>query len=169
MNAKTTLLALSVLTGMSMAAVTTVMYFEDGKYTKGEIAPIGWFPYKSPEKNNTVDIDTATTKTYKEITATVSKTVESSAGVSLAWKAKDAAIDLSAFKGMGVCLTYTATADFRMDLKQSNVADFNYHGVNVAAQSSMETVYFPFADFEQEDWGHESAQSCFADRYPVQL
>ena len=156
MNAKISTLALAALTGMSMAAVTTVMYFEDGKYTKGEIAPIGWYPYKSPEKNSTVSIDTATTKTYKEIVATVSKTVESSAGVSLAWKAKDAAIDLSAFKGMGVCLTYTATAEFRMDLKQTTVADYNYHGVIVPAQSAMETVYFPFADFEQEDWGDET-------------
>lgn len=151
---KLSMLALAALTGMSMAGVTTVMSFVDGKYTKGEIPPAGWYPYKSPEKSTAVDIDTATTSTSKRITAIVSKTVESSAGVSVAWKAKDAAIDLSAYKG--VCLTYKSTFDFRMDFKQSSVKDYNYNGVIVPAQSSLDTLFIAFADAKQEDWGDET-------------
>jgi VCBS repeat-containing protein len=154
MNMKLSMLALAALTGMSMAGVTTVMSFVDGKYTKGEIPPAGWYPYKSPEKSTAVDIDTATTSTSKRITAIVSKTVESSAGVSVAWKAKDAAIDLSAYKG--VCLTYKSTFDFRMDFKQSSVKDYNYNGVIVPAQSSLDTLFIAFADAKQEDWGDET-------------
>lgn len=151
---KFSMLALAALTGMSMAGVTTVMSFVDGKYTKGEIPPAGWYPYKSPEKSTAVDIDTSTTSTSKRITAIVSKTVESSAGVSVAWKAKDAAIDLSAYKG--VCLTYKSTFDFRMDFKQSSVKDYNYNGVIVPAQSSLDTLFIAFADAKQEDWGDET-------------
>lgn len=151
---KLSMLALAALTGMSMAGVTTVMSFVDGKYTKGEIPPAGWYPYKSPEKSTAVDIDTSTTSTSKRITAIVSKTVESSAGVSVAWKAKDAAIDLSAYKG--VCLTYKSTFDFRMDFKQSSVKDYNYNGVIVPAQSSLDTLFIAFADAKQEDWGDET-------------
>ena len=154
MNTKLSMLALAALTGMSMAGVTTVMSFVDGKYTKGEIPPAGWYPYKSPEKSTAVDIDTSTTSTSKRITAIVSKTVESSAGVSVAWKAKDAAIDLSAYKG--VCLTYKSTFDFRMDFKQSSVKDYNYNGVIVPAQSSLDTLFIAFADAKQEDWGDET-------------
>ena len=154
MNMKFSMLALAALTGMSMAGVTTVMSFVDGKYTKGEIPPAGWYPYKSPEKSTAVDIDTSTTSTSKRITAIVSKTVESSAGVSVAWKAKDAAIDLSAYKG--VCLTYKSTFDFRMDFKQSSVKDYNYNGVIVPAQSSLDTLFIAFADAKQEDWGDET-------------
>lgn len=151
---KLSMLALAALTGMSMAGVTTVMSFVDGKYTKGEIPPAGWYPYKSPEKSTAVDIDTSTTSTSKRITAIVSKTVESSAGVSVAWKAKDAAIDLSAYEG--VCLTYKSTFDFRMDFKQSSVKDYNYNGVIVPAQSSLDTLFIAFADAKQEDWGDET-------------
>ena len=154
MNMKLSMLALAALTGMSMAGVTTVMSFVDGKYTKGEIPPAGWYPYKSPEKSTAVDIDTSTTSTSKRITAIVSKTVESSAGVSVAWKAKDAAIDLSAYKG--VCLTYKSTFDFRMDFKQSSVKDYNYNGVIVPAQSSLDTLFIAFANAKQEDWGDET-------------
>ena len=154
MNMKLSMLALAALTGMSMAGVTTVMSFVDGKYTKGEIPPAGWYPYKSPEKSTAVDIDTSTTSTSKRITAIVSKTVESSAGVSVAWKAKDAAIDLSAYEG--VCLTYKSTFDFRMDFKQSSVKDYNYNGVIVPAQSSLDTLFIAFADAKQEDWGDET-------------
>ncbi|MBR2306452.1 MAG: tandem-95 repeat protein [Fibrobacter sp.] len=154
MNMKFSMLALAALTGMSMAGVTTVMSFVDGKYTKGEIPPAGWYPYKSPEKSTAVDIDTSTTSTSKRITAIVSKTVESSAGVSVAWKAKDAAIDLSAYEG--VCLTYKSTFDFRMDFKQSSVKDYNYNGVIVPAQSSLDTLFIAFADAKQEDWGDET-------------
>ena len=94
---------LCALVGSAYAASATVMSFEGGEYVKGEIAPLGWYPYKTPEKGNTASIDTATAKTYKYIEAMVSKTTESSAGVSLNWKANDKAIDLSAYKG--ICAT----------------------------------------------------------------
>lgn len=155
MNTKLSMLALAALTGMSMAAVTTVMSFEDGKYKKGEIPPYGnWYTYADSTHGATAKI--ATTTEAMEFTASIKKDKQTYAGTGFGWAAKDAAKDLSAFKGMGVCLTYTSTEKFRMDLKQSSIKDGNFNGVIVPAQSTMETVFFPFADFEQEDWGDKT-------------
>lgn len=156
MNTKLSMLALAALTGMSMAGVTTVMSFEDGKYKKGEIPPFGnWYSYTSGKG---ASIDTATTNTAKTFSAIVSKTTETSAGMGFAWAKNDGVIDLSEFEGMGVCLTYTASAIFRMDFKQSDIPKEkpNYNGVIVPKQPVMGTVFFPFSEFAQEDWGDET-------------
>lgn len=156
MNTKLSMLALAALTGMSMAGVTTVMSFVDGKYTKGEIPPFGnWYSYTSGKG---ASIDTATTNTAKTFSAIVSKTTETSAGMGFAWAKNDGVIDLSEFEGMGVCLTYTASAIFRMDFKQSDIPKEkpNYNGVIVPKQPVMGTVFFPFSEFAQEDWGDET-------------
>ncbi len=152
MNMKLSMLALAALTGMSMAGVTTVMSFVDGKYTKGEIPPYGnWYTYADSAHGATAEI--ATTTEAMEFTAVIKKNVQTYAGTGFGWAAKDAAKDLSAFKDMGVCLTYTAAANFRMDLKQSSIKDGNFNGVVVEAQDVMGTVFFPFSEFAQEDWG----------------
>lgn len=152
MNTKLSMLALAALTGMSMAGVTTVMSFVDGKYMKGEIPPYGnWYTYADSAHGATAEI--ATTTEAMEFTAVIKKNVQTYAGTGFGWAAKDAAKDLSAFKDMGVCLTYTAAANFRMDLKQSSIKDGNFNGVVVEAQDVMGTVFFPFSEFAQEDWG----------------
>ena len=150
---------LCALVGSAYAASATVMSFEGGEYVKGEIAPLGWYPYKTPEKGNTASIDTATAKTYKYIEAMVSKTTESSAGVSLNWKANDKAIDLSAYKG--ICLTYSASTAFRLDFKQSTVTDYNYHGVVVPKQTVIDTLFIAFDGAKQEDWGDDTIEKKF--------
>lgn len=155
MNTKLSMLALAALTGMSMAGVTTVMSFVDGKYTKGEIPPFGnWYTYADSAHGATAEI--ATTTEAMEFTALIKKDKQTYAGTGFGWAAKDAAKDLSAFKDMGVCLTYTADANFRMDLKQSSIKDGNFNGVVVEAQDVMGTVFFPFSKFAQEDWGEET-------------
>ena len=157
MNAKISMLALAMLTGMSMAAVTSVMSFEGGKYQKGEIPPFGaWFAYADTANGADAGIETGTTA--MEITAIVNKKKDTYAGGGFEWAKSSGILDLSAFKGMGVCLTYTSDADFRMDFKQSTIKDANYNGVIVPAQSTMETAYFPFTDFAQEDWGDATVE-----------
>lgn len=150
MNTKLSLLTLALMGSLSMAALTPVWSAADGN--GADIHPYGkWYVYKD---GTGAKIDTSTTKTSKAITATVSKTVQTSAGAGFAWAAKDAAVDLSAYEG--VCLTYKATYSFRMDFKQSTIKDYNYNGYLVPAQSSIDTLFIPFADFEQEDWGDET-------------
>jgi hypothetical protein len=155
MNTKLSMLALAALAGMSMAAVTTVMYFDGGKYQKGEVPPFGsWYTYADSTNKAGASIETGTAA--MEIMTKVNKLKDTYAGAGFIWAKGGTAVDLSAYEGMGVCLTYTADADFRMEFKQSTIKDANYNGVLVEAQSDMETVYFPFADFAQEDWGDET-------------
>jgi len=154
MKAKISMFAMAVLAGMSMAA-TSVMYFDSTGYKKGDVPPFGdWFSYADTIGGSA---NVTKGKTAMEITEVVNKkSDESYAGVGFIWAKSGAAVDLSAYEGMGVCLTYTSTADFRMDFQQSNIKNSNFNGVIVPAQSTMETVLFPFADFAQEDWGQTS-------------
>ena len=152
MNVKLSILALALFGGMA-AAVTPVWSITDGNGP--DIHPYGknWYPFVSI-KDSTVSADTATLSNARALILSVSKTKESSAGVAFAWAKDDGIKDLSAYAG--VCLTYTASAPFRLDFKQSNITDYNYNGVIVPAQSSFNTVYFPFSEFEQEDWGDKT-------------
>ena len=155
MNTKLSMLALAVLAGMSMAAITPIMSFEGGKYVKGEVPPYGsWYTYADSANNAYAAITTG--KTSMEIEAKVDKKKDTYAGAGFIWANAGAAVDLSAYKGMGVCLTYTADANFRMEFKQSNIKNDNFNGVVVKAQSEMKTVFFPFDEFAQEDWGQTS-------------
>ena len=152
MNVKLSILALALFGGMA-AAVTPVWSITDGNGP--DIHPYGknWYPFVSI-KDSTVSADTATLSNARALILSVSKTKESSAGVTFAWAKDDGIKDLSAYAG--VCLTYTASAPFRLDFKQSNITDYNYNGVIVPAQSSFNTVYFPFSEFEQENWGDDT-------------
>jgi len=150
MNMKFSLLTLALVGSFATAALEPVWSAADGNGPV--IHPFGkWYIYKD---GTGAKIDTSTTATAKSIIATVSKTAETSAGAGFAWAAKDAAIDLSAYQG--VCLTYSAKADFRMDFKQSSIKNYNYNGFVVPAQASIDTLFIPFADFAQEDWGDET-------------
>lgn len=148
--------AVCALVGSAIAAPELIWSAAEGNGKT--LHPYGkWYTYKS---GTAAGIDTATTSTAKVITAKASKTAETSAGVGFGWGAKpDTVKDLSAYEG--VCLTYTADGEFRMDFKQSTIKDYNYNGVIVPAQSAMETVFFPFSEFKQEDWGDETVTKAF--------
>lgn len=151
MNARLSALAIAVLGSMAMAASATVWSAADGN---GTVPPFGkWYPYKS---GTGAKADTSTVNKNHVLKATVSSTVETTAGFGFGWANKEAAIDLSAYQG--VCLTYSATQKFRMDFKQSTIKDYNYNGVEIPAQSSIDTLYIPFSEFAQEDWGDETVE-----------
>lgn len=154
MNARLSALAIAVLGSMAMAASATVWSAADGN---GTVPPFGkWYPYKS---GTGAKADTSTVNKNHVLKATVSSTVETTAGFGFGWANKEAAIDLSAYQG--VCLTYSATQKFRMDFKQSTIKDYNYNGVEIPAQSSIDTLYIPFSEFAQEDWGDETVEVAF--------
>ena len=152
MNGKLSIIALALLSGVVMAAPERVWSITEGNGKT--IHPYGkWYTYTYSETGSAAKIDTATTSTAKVITASVGRTVSSSAGVGFGWGAKQDSIkDLSAYEG--VCLTYAAEAAFRLDFKQTTVKDGNYNGYNVPAQASIDTIYIPFSELAQEKgWG----------------
>lgn len=150
MNAKISILALALLGGAAMAAPELVWSAANGNGKT--LRPYGsWYTYTS---GGGTSVDTATTETSRVIELTVTKkTVETSAGVGFAWKKENGEIDLSAYEGM--CLTYSAKAPFRVDFKQSTITDDNFHGYVVPKQSAIDTLFIPFADLAQEDWGDD--------------
>jgi len=158
MKTRLAILMLALMAGMAAAAVTPVW---TAPQTLGQtIHPYGkWYTFTDGDD---AAIDTGSTTVgdvpAKRILATVGTDEDnpSTAGVGFGWGAKaDSIKDLSAFSG--VCLTYTATASFRMDFKQSTIKDYAYNGAVVPAQTSLETVYFAFEDFKQESWGKKVA------------
>ena len=152
MKTRLAILALALMASAAMAAPTLVWSITEGNGKT--IHPYGkWYTYTYSETGNAAEVDTSTTSTAKVITATVGRTVESSAGVGFGWGTKaDSIKDLSVFEG--VCLTYSAKNVFRLDFKQSTVKDGNYHGFDVPAQTAIDTLYIPFSKLAQEKgWG----------------
>ncbi|WP_290736727.1 MULTISPECIES: cadherin-like domain-containing protein [unclassified Fibrobacter] len=141
MNVKNSALALALLGSAAMAATATV-WTEDGP---GTMAPASWYTYTS---GTGASVDTTTTADNVKV-ATFSVTpgkTENSAGLGLTWKQdpdngyKDVPVSLANYKG--VCFTYRATAPFRMDFKQSTIADYNYYGAELAAGAKRTFVAF---------------------------
>lgn len=130
------------------AAITSVWDATDGN---GEVPPIGkWYTYAN-DKTDAADLKDGT-KGEKILTATVSKTSESSAaGMGFALAKEKTTIDLSAYEG--VCLTYSATKAFKFDIKQSTISDYNYNGIVVEAKTALDTLFIPFSKLAQEEWG----------------
>ena len=158
MKTRLAILALALMAGMSAAAVTPV--WTAPKTLGKTIHPYGtWYTFTDAEASvdtlSTFVMQAGDTVHVKRVIAEVVADEENpaTAGVGFGWGSKaDSIKDLSAFAG--VCLTYTSTADFRMDFKQSTITNYNYNGIVVPAQSSMGTVYLPFEDFAQESWGN---------------
>lgn len=149
-----TLGMLGVLASAASASMTTVWSAADGK---GEVPPYGsWFYYKS---GTGAKADSSVVNDAKVLTATVSKTAETSAGYGFAWAAKDAPISLAAYKGL--CVTYSSTYPFRVDMKQSTIKDYNYNGAILPAHSKLDTAFVAFADLKQEDWGDDLVEVAF--------
>ena len=152
MNAKLSIIALALLGGVVMAAPELVWSITEGNGKT--IHPYGkWYTYTYSETGNAASATIEKTATANVITASVGRTISSSAGAGFGWGAKQDSIkDLSAYEG--VCLTYAADAAFRLDFKQTTVKDGNYNGYDVPAQASIDTLYIPFSKFAQEKgWG----------------
>ena len=152
MNGKLSIIALALLSGVVMAAPERVWSITEGNGKT--IHPYGkWYTYTYSETGNAASATIEKTATANVITASVGRTISSSAGAGFGWGAKQDSIkDLSAYEG--VCLTYAADAAFRLDFKQTTVKDGNYNGYDVPAQASIDTLYIPFSKFAQEKgWG----------------
>lgn len=78
---------------------------------------------------------------------------KASAGYGLNWKQGGApsytpiATSLSSYKG--ACLTYMAEQPFRVDFKQSTIADYNYYGAELKASATPKKVYLAFGSLTQ--------------------
>lgn len=132
--------ALCALASTAYAASATVWTEGEGAGTK---APAYWYSF---EYGTGASADTSAwseTSKLTKFTATDSKT-SNGAGVGFAWevdsKYKAVAISLGAYKG--VCLTYSATAPFRIDFKQSNITDDNFYGAELAAGTKKTFIAF---------------------------
>ena len=132
--------ALCALAGTAYAASATVWIEGEGAGTK---APALWYSY---EYGTGASADTSAWSETSKLTkfvATDGKT-SNGAGFGFAWevdtKYKPVAISLGAYKG--VCLTYRATAPFRIDFKQSNISDDNFYGAELKAGTMKTFVAF---------------------------
>ncbi len=138
--------ALGIMASTAYAASATVWSAEGD----GDKAPAYWYSY---EYGTGASIDTSTTVDNIKVANMTAKAGNTSngAGFGFAWQQnssyKDVPISLSGFKGM--CLTYRATAPFRVDFKQSTITDDNYYGAELAAASGFKKQFIAFADLKQ--------------------
>ena len=142
---------MGALASSAYAASATVWSAEDGN---GTVPPVGaWYKYPTKTTNGaTATFVTDSIHGYKTLKASVSATNESSAaGMGFAWAKNEGEISLAAYKG--VCLTYSATSQFRLEFKQSTISDYDYYGVVLNKSTAQKSVFIDFADLTQEGWG----------------
>ena len=146
MNAKFSAMALALLGSAAMAATATV-WTEDGP---GTMAPASWYSYTYGTGASVDTMTTAANVKVAEFSVTAGKS-SNGAGYGFTWK-QDAnndyaplPVSLTAYKG--VCLTYRATAPFRIDFKQSTITDDNYYGAELTAGAKR--TFIAFSGLEQ--------------------
>ena len=146
MNVKISALALALLGSAAMAATATV-WTEDGPGTK---APASWYSYTYGTGASVDTMTTAANVKVAEFTVTPGKT-SNGAGYGFTWQQDpdkdyaDVPITLANYKG--VCLSYRATAPFRIDFKQSTITDDNYYGAELTAGAKR--TFIAFSGLEQ--------------------
>ena len=143
---------LCALIGSAYAAPVLVWSAAEGNGKT--IHPYGdWYTFKySEEGTSAAKVSFKETDEANVITATVGKTISSSAGVGFGWAKDEGEKDLRDYQG--VCLTYAADTIFRLDFKQTNVKDANYNGYDVPPKASIDTLFIPFSELAQEKgWG----------------
>lgn len=146
MNAKFSAMALALLGSAAMAATATV-WTEEGPGTK---APASWYSYTYGTGASVDTMTTAANVKVAEFTVTPGKT-SNGAGYGFTWQQDpdndyaDVPITLANYKG--VCLSYRATAPFRIDFKQSNITDDNYWGAELKAGAKR--TFIAFSGLEQ--------------------
>ena len=146
--------ALCALVSTAYAASATVWTEGEGGGTK---APAYWYPFKYGTGSSVDSTAWSETSRLTILKAKEGKT-SNGAGFGFTWEQnasyKDVAITLAAYKG--VCLTYSATAPFRIDFKQSTITDDNYYGAELSAGAKK--TFVAFADLKQ-GWKSTTAVS----------
>ena len=155
-------LSLSIM--MALAGATTgfagTTVWSVDKKTGNDMQPATWYEYAQPDTSKVVKGDrSATTEgiQYSILLDLRDDKVFSTAGFGFVWKQEngnDIDVDLSAYSGL--CVTYKANRQFRLDLKQSTIGDFNYYGQVLPAQSTFAPVFVDFSKIAQEGgWGEK--------------
>lgn len=142
------LLFAGLIAGNAFAAASaTVWSIADGA---GTVPPSGgWYKYAN---DGAVATMSTVTDVGKSIDVTVNASKEaSSGGMGVGLAKNEGTVDLSAYAG--VCLTYSATQKFRLDVKTSGITDYDYNGMILPAHSKQDTTYIPFSKLAQEGWG----------------
>jgi hypothetical protein len=151
MNAKLSILAVLAFAGLSMAASVVAVSSDTSEVTQ---KPAYWFSFKDTGNKATY---ASTNKKLNGQSKDINLTVASKgvAGVGFTWKqncdedgeCSDATISLKAYKG--VCLTYSATAPFRLDMRQFTITDDNYFGKTMPASETLVSTFIDFGDLSQ--------------------
>ena len=142
------------LAGVTMGHAATVWSFD--KQKGNDMQPAYWFSYAQPEPNTKGTLSD-TDDGYKQFSVELDLNSDqySVAGFGFAWKQtnkQDVDVDLSSHSGL--CITYKADRQFRLDLKQSTITDYNYYGTDLPAASTFTSRYIDFQNFAQEaGWG----------------
>ena len=134
--------ALCALVGTAYAASATVWTEGEGAGTK---APAYWYTFKY---GTGASVDTSAWSETSKLTelAAASNKTSNGAGFGFGWEQNpkadyaDVPVTLAAYKG--VCLTYSATAPFRIDFKQSTITDDNYYGAELDAGTKKTFIAF---------------------------
>lgn len=170
MNKKFALLALASLVSISSAA-TAVVWDENGN---GTMPALGAYTYKYPDKTN-ASIDTSNVDNVKVLKFSVPKTTTSAgAGYGFAWKQgsdwNPVKVSLSSYKG--VCMTYKASYQFRLDFQQYGIDDSKqgYWGALLPAASDFKSTFISFSGLTL-GWGNKSTAVAWnvANQLGVQL
>ena len=143
-----------ILAGAVSGIAGTSVWSYD-KHKGNEVQPARWGDVYSQPSGSTAALDSSSN--YMEFSTNLNVDTEdyAAAGFSLVWKTSGT-IDLSAYSGL--CLTYKADRPFRVDLKQSTIEDYNYHGTVLPAQADFAPVFIDFSEVAQEPgWGETVA------------
>lgn len=135
----------------SYAAAATALIWDD-QGSKPDIIPASFYTYADGAG---AGIDSTNVNGVKVIdfVAPTTTSGKASAGYGLNWKQGGApnytpiATSLSSYKG--ACLTYMAEQPFRVDFKQSTIADYNYYGAELKASATPKKVYLAFGSLTQ--------------------
>ncbi|MCF0224912.1 MAG: tandem-95 repeat protein [Fibrobacter sp.] len=168
--------SLGLISAMAMAAAPRDVVYSVLGETETIKLPY-WFIY---EYGKATADSSGTSKTAGRVVkvtgVSTSSTIKeySGGGMGFGWmqeksgtKYVDVPYDLSKYDGL--CITYSATQKFRLELKQGSVTDDNNFGVVVPKQTSMDTLFVPFNDFAQEDWGEDLLDLDLTDQLGVQF
>ena len=158
-------MAVGLLSVAQVLAADRVMWDETGIDTTSTFSPKSIYSYAYPNKNGPITVTVKTPKdTAKPYYIQASFVAEegaknSGAGFGFAWELDEdyepKAISLAAYSG--VCLSYSATAQVRMDFKQPNImsdngGDDNFYGTLLASTSGAKVTKFVSFDDLKMGW-----------------
>ncbi len=125
-----------------------------------------WFDYADGGEGKRDSSSSKTTLLFK-----INAGKNQSVGFGFNWLPNAASKTLS---GEGICLTYRAAHQFRLDLANQAVTDYDYFGYEVPATEDYTSLFIPYSDLAQEGWGkklswtlagHKSVQFSYKGSY----